>query len=457
MQYHSNNASLNFHEAHQDFLAGRDTPSAYLERCLETIKQREPEVKAWVYINEEQARIAAEQATKRYAENRPLSAIDGMPVGIKDIIETKDMPTQYGSVAYEGHTTNRDSAIVRALRDAGAIILGKTVTTAFALLDPGPTTNPYDSQRTPGGSSSGSAAAVAADMVPVTIGTQVIASVLRPSSYCGVWALKPTVGAFNRAEGLEFSQSHHGIHANSEIDLWNVASEVGLRMGGDPGYPGLYCERGYIPGPKKPTRLAVLQTEGWPRVDEPARQAFMKALDKLSAEGVILVNRDEDPNIEALEEAISSAIQVSLDITAWEHRWMVENLAESRPDAIGTFLKRHIDNARSQTLEKYRANLKRRADARRKLQALTQSYDACITLSATGIAPIRSEIENTRFPTGDLSMSCPASLLGAPSYNVPALQLDGMPLGVQVLGQQDWDERTLGYARWVHGCLTKDA
>lgn len=457
MQYNSKNAPLNFHDAHQDFLQGQDTPSAYLERCLKVIEQREPEVKAWVYINKEQARAAAEEATIRYKENRPLSAIDGMPVGIKDIIETKDMPTQYGSAAYEGYTTNRDSAIVRALREAGAIILGKTVTTAFALLDPGPTTNPHDEKRTPGGSSSGSAAAVAAGMVPVTIGTQVIASVLRPSSYCGVWALKPTVGAFNRAEGLEFSQSHHGIHASSEIDLWNVASEVGLRMGGDPGYPGLYCERGYMPQPNKPTRLAVLQTEGWPRVEEPARQAFLDTVEKLSNEGVAMVGRDDDPAIEELEEAISSAIQLSLDITAWEHRWMMENLAENHPDAIGKFLTLHIDNARSQTLEKYRANLKRRADARRKLQVLQQSYDGLITLSATGIAPIRSEIENTRFPTGDLSMSCPASLLGAPSYNIPALELQGMPLGIQLIGQHDWDERILGYARWINECLTKQA
>jgi len=148
---------------------------------------------------------------------------------------------------------------------------------------------------------------------------------------------------------------------------------------------------------------------------------------------------------------------VTLDITAWEHRWMVENLVENHPDTIGKYLMRHIDNARAQTLEKYRANLKLRAEARRRLQALTQSVDGFITLSATSVAPIRAEIENTRFPTGDLSMSCPASLLGAPSYNVPALVAHGLPLGIQVMGQQHWDERTLGYARWVYQSLTKEA
>src|SRR5699024_3270581 len=159
---------------------------------------------------------------------------------------------------------------------------------------------------------------------------------------CGVWALKPTIGAFNRAEGLEFSQSHHGIHANSEIDLWHAATEIALRMGGDPGHPGLYCERGYMPAPRKPTRLAVLETEGWSRVEAYARKGFEAVLEKLQQQGVELVTRADSLEIEELEQAIASASEISLNITAWEHRWMMENLMENHPDKVGKYLMLHI-------------------------------------------------------------------------------------------------------------------
>lgn len=136
---------------------------------------------------------------------------------------------------------------------------------------------------------------------------------------------------------------------------------------------------------------------------------------------------------------------------------MMENLMENHPDKVGKYLMRHIENSRQQTLDKYRANLGLRENARQKLKALEYRFDGLITLSATGVAPIRAEIENTQYPTGDLSMSCPASLLGAPSYNIPSLAPKGLPLGVQLLGQHHWDERLLGYARWVRQLLAETA
>ncbi len=142
--------SLTFHDRTQAFLDGGDSPRDYLERCLDTIARREPVVQGWVVLNEAGAREAADASARRYREGRPLSAIDGMPVGIKDLIETRDMPTQMGSPAYTGNFPKRDSAVVRALREAGAIVLGKTVTTALGFLDPGPTTNAFDPERTPG-------------------------------------------------------------------------------------------------------------------------------------------------------------------------------------------------------------------------------------------------------------------------------------------------------------------
>ena len=223
---------LTFHDAVSGFQSGQDTPRAYLERCLAAIAERDGVVRAFVVLNEAGARAAADAATARYKAGRALSAIDGMPIGIKDLIETIDMPTQMGCGAFTGNFPKRDSIMVRALRDAGAVIIGKTVTAELGMAHPGPTTNPFDPQRTPGGSSSGSAAAVAANMIPAAIGTQVGGSIIRPASYCGNIALKPTQGAINRGERQSLSQSTAGVHANSFADMWAVAIEIAKRAGG---------------------------------------------------------------------------------------------------------------------------------------------------------------------------------------------------------------------------------
>ncbi len=164
-----------------------------------------------------------------------------MPVGVKDIIETIDMPTENGSPLFAGFRGNRDGASVAALREAGAVIVGKTVTTEFAWMHPRATRNPWDLTRTPGGSSSGSAAAVAVGAISVGLATQVFGSILRPSSFCGCFGFKPTVGAINRGGSHDaLSQSTHGPIAASLPEAWAVAYEISRRAGGDPGYPGLY-------------------------------------------------------------------------------------------------------------------------------------------------------------------------------------------------------------------------
>ena len=223
---------LTFHDAARRFAEGGDTPRAYLERCLETIAAREPVVRAFAALNEAGAREAADASAARWRSGRPLSAVDGMPIGVKDLLETSDMPTQMGCEAYRGNFPKRDNAAVWALRQAGAVILGKTVTAELGGSQPGPTTNPFDPSRTPGGSSSGSAAAVAAGMVPAAIGTQVGGSIIRPASYCANVALKPSQGAINRGERQATSQSTHGVHANAVEDMWRVAIEIAARAGG---------------------------------------------------------------------------------------------------------------------------------------------------------------------------------------------------------------------------------
>src|ERR1700736_1499252 len=177
---------------------GSDTPREFLERCLADLSTLEPKIGAFVHLNINGARVAADQAGARWREGRPLSKIDGMPIGIKDIIETADMPTEQGSPLFVGWRSERDAASVAALREAGAVIVGKTVTTEFAATEPRGTRNPHDLRRTPGGSSSGSAAGVAAGMVSAALGTQVIGSTIRPGRYCGCVGLKGSGGALQR-------------------------------------------------------------------------------------------------------------------------------------------------------------------------------------------------------------------------------------------------------------------
>src|SRR5271166_4353555 len=229
-----------FFPAVADFVSGTDTPRELLERCLARIAEFEPAVGAFVCQDIAAARAAADRSTERWRAGRPLSPIDGMPLGIKDIIETADMPTEQGSPLFVGWRTGRDAASVAALREAGAVILGKVVTTEFASTEPRGTRNPWDSARTPGGSSSGSAAAVACGMVPAALGTQVIGSILRPASFCGCVGFKPSVGGINRGGSYDyFSQSCTGVLAASLEDAWLAAINIVERVGGDPGSPGL--------------------------------------------------------------------------------------------------------------------------------------------------------------------------------------------------------------------------
>src|SRR6516225_9013089 len=295
--------ALSFHDAAQRFRDSTDTPRAYLERCLEMIREREPVVKAFVALNEAGTRAAADASSARWKAGQPLSPIDGMPIAIKDLLETQDMPTEMGCDAYRGNFQKRDNAAVWALRQAGAIILGKTTTTELGGTHPGPTTNPFNAAHTPGGSSYGSAAAVAADMVPACIGTQVGGSIVRPASYCGNVALKPTQGAINRGERQATSQSTHGVHANCVEDMWQVAIEIAKRAGGDPGCMALF-------GPPKPPLaqrplvLGVMETEGWTLLSEADIAAFDAILDQLRAAGVIVLRRSDQPMLESFEGAI---------------------------------------------------------------------------------------------------------------------------------------------------------
>lgn len=448
--------ALTFHDVTPHFRAGTDTPRAYLERAIETIAAREPTVKAFVHLNEAGARAAADASSARWKAGAPLSAIDGMPIAIKDLLETKDMPTEMGCEAFRGNFPKRDNAAVWALRQAGAVVFGKTVTAELGGSHPGPTTNPFDPARTPGGSSSGSAAAVGARMVPAALGTQVGGSVIRPSAYCGNFALKPTQGGINRGERQTTSMSTTGIHAGSIEDMWQVTIEITRRAGGDPGRLGVIGPLS-TPSATRPDRLIVLETEGWAALDAASRAAFETLLGNLSRAGVTLLRRRDHAWIEALEQSISRGREICGAITGWENRWYQRNLVDLQPDGVSARGKATLAKAEAMSVDDYRAALMDRASAQLRHAALAPLADAAITLSCPGPAPLwGGDLPGKPLaprPTGDFVFNAPSSMLFAPAVTLPLMSVGGMPVGVQLVGQQHEDARVTALARWVHGAV----
>ncbi len=448
--------ALTFHDAAAKFRSHQDTPRAYLERCLETIAAREPVVKAFVTLNHANARAAADASSARWKASAPLSPIDGMPIAIKDLLETKDMPTAMGCEAYRGNATHRDNAAVWALREAGAVILGKTVTAELGGTQPGPTTHPFDPACTPGGSSSGSAAAIAARMVPAALGTQVGGSIIRPAAYCGNVALKPTQGGINRGERQTTSMSTTGVHAACLEDMWQVAIEIARRAGGDPGKPGLFGPA-TPPEPAKPQRLIVIESAGWMKLDTATRTAFEALLDNLARTGVTLLRRKDHAWIEALEQSIIKASDIANAMTAWENRWYQAALVERYPQGVSERLKATVKRASAMTPDEYRALLLQRAAAQLCHQTAAPLADAIIMLACSGPAPqwagdVPGQPLAAR-PTGDSVFNTPSSMLHAPCVTLPLLGVDGMPVGVQLMGQQHDDARVTAMARWLSGAI----
>jgi Asp-tRNA(Asn)/Glu-tRNA(Gln) amidotransferase A subunit family amidase len=433
------------------FTGGRDTPRAYLERCLDALAAWEPKIGAFVHTNIDGARAAADASSRRWRDNKPLSAIDGMPIGIKDIIETADMPTEMGSPLFDAWRSGRDAAAVVALREAGAVILGKTVTTEFAATEPRGTRNPWDPARTPGGSSSGSAAAVAAGLVSAALGTQVMGSIVRPASYCGCVGFKPGVGGINRGGSHdELSQSCMGVLAATLEDAWQVASEIAARAGGDPGYPGLVGPLGKPPA-ARPRRLVFLETAGWQEASTEAKQALQESMARLARDGVDIVARRSDRLVAAVEDAIANARPLSARINAWESRWPLNTYRNRDAGKLSRAMLTRLAQAEAMKLDEYRADLDERIRVRALYDSLAARCDACVTLAAPAAAPIGLG------STGDPVFAVPFSLLGVPAISLPLLHEQGLPLGLQVTGFNGKDAATAAIAGWIEKHLQAQA
>jgi Asp-tRNA(Asn)/Glu-tRNA(Gln) amidotransferase A subunit family amidase len=327
------------------------------------------------------------------------------------------------------------------------VIVGKTVTTEFASTEPRGTKNPWDLSRTPGGSSSGSAAAVAMGAVSCGIGTQVLGSILRPSSFCGCVGFKPTVGAINRGGSYDgLSQSTHGPIAATLPEAWRVAWEIAQRAGGDPGFPGLYGH-GEAPPPMKPEKVAFIETDGWDIATDGARQAMEEVIAKLRAAGIAVATRVEDDQVAAVETAIHGAKELSISINTWEWRWPINTYRARDASKLSKATLERGFNAEHMNLDNYRRDIAVRDQLRIAYQKLVIEFDACITLAAPGAAPVGHDW------TGDPVFNAPASLLGIPALSLPVLRDDGLPLGLQLMGFAHRDAALFGTAAWVMGMM----
>ena len=437
---------LSFHDSRMQFVDGTDNPRDYLERCISVMAACESEVKAFSYVNLDGAREAADKASKRYEDGVSLSPVDGMPVAIKDVFETRDMPTTYNSDLFRDNQTRWDGACPYFLRRGGASILGKTVTTEFAFGTPGPTRNAWDIECTPGGSSSGSGAAVGASMVPLAIGTQVRGSVLRPAAYNGAYALKPSKGAFSLLGGFPsaLSMACIGIISGTLTDMWTTAYWLS-RQGAEPGYPSISGSQ-ELPPAKRPDRLIRLDTGGWDETDEPTREVFDRTCVDLAARGVEIVTRKGNPDVKGLEMMLLELRGVIDVMLTYEGRWPLMMYSDYGHQNLGERVGGRARKGAEGDPDEYARCLEWTAKARRQWNSLKGRADGFITLNQTGAAPKGMAVGNPVY--GE-----PSSLLGVPALNLPLLSVLGMPLGVQLLGFYREDEALTTLGHWLEQAL----
>jgi Asp-tRNA(Asn)/Glu-tRNA(Gln) amidotransferase A subunit family amidase len=406
--------------------AGELTSVAIVSACLDLIAADDARIRAWEHIDREKALSAAREADKRIAAGKPLGPLEGVPVGIKDIIDTADMPTENGCPFYKGRQPDADADCVAALRKAGAIILGKTVTTELALLNPSRTLNPHDTGRSPGGSSAGSAAAVSAFMVPAALGTQTAGSVIRPASYCGIVGFKPTVGLIPL--GGVLPQSHTldtlGVLARS---LEDAALLTDCMTGS-----GLSAQLA-LPLAQRP-RFAFIKTPAWQPEGEQPMQAAMTAFAARMGECV------EDVVIPALEDAVADQRLVHLAENASYYGPLLSEAADHLSPLMTERLKAGFGIAAVPYIDAMR----RREPTYRAITAVLDRYDAILTPAAPGAAP-----KLDRGITGNPIFSGMWTWAGVPCVTLPLLQAEGVPLGVQLVCKRGEDARLLQTARWL--------
>lgn len=425
---------------------GRLTAEELVVSCLERSDAREPEIQAWAHLDREHALDQARRADQACCAGEPLGALHGLPVGVKDIFDTEDYPTEDGTVLHAGRTPDEDAAAVTRLRTAGAVVMGKTVTTELAVYGPGKTRNPHDSTCTPGGSSSGSAAAVAAGMVPLAVGTQTNGSVIRPAAYCGVVGFKPSHGLISRHRILVQSRwlDQVGVFARSVEDAALGAEALIGYDERDPdtrrsAAPHLLATAGSEP--PVPPRLGFVRTPVWEQAEQGTHEAFAELVAALG---------------DGIEEVVLPPYFEQAH--AWHRAIMEADIARSYEreyrdgrEQLSTQLREIIERGNRVRAVDYNAALAEVGMLKSLLVPIFDTYDALLTPATTGEAP--PGLESTGSP-----VFCTIwTLCGVPALSLPLMQGErGLPLGVQMVGARRDDARLLRTARWLVARLAQE-
>jgi Asp-tRNA(Asn)/Glu-tRNA(Gln) amidotransferase A subunit family amidase len=417
-----------------------------VDACLARVREAEPQVQAWQFLDAEHARAQARARDADRREGRPCGPLHGVPVGIKDIIDTADMPTEDGTVLHAGRMPARDATAVAWLRAAGAVIMGKTVTTECAYFSPGKTRNPHNPEHTPGGSSSGSAAAVAAGMVPLALGSQTNGSTIRPAAFCGVYGFKPTHGLIPRPGVLRLSRTldHVGVFARTLEDIALLAEElVGYDERDPDTRPRARIPFGAVAAeePPMPPRLAFVKTPVWDRAEEQTREAF----GELTA---ALGDAVEEIELPASARAAWDWHRTIMDAemaASFDREW------EQGRDRLSAQLRELLARGREVRALDYQQALARIPLLNEGFAEIFLRCDALVTPAAPGTAPRGLD------STGDPAFCTLWTLTGMPAISLPLMRgTNGLPLGVQLVGPREGDARLLRTARWLTAQVAAD-
>lgn len=431
--------TLSLSQAAAGIRDGRLSAAELVEDCLKRIDEADRDVNAWAFLDRDHAMAQARAADDHRAQGKPIGPLHGVPIGIKDIFDTADMPTEFGSKLWAGRTPRRDAAAVARLRAAGAVILGKTVTTEYAYFSPGKTRNPHNNAHTPGGSSSGSAAAVAALMVPGAIGSQTNGSVIRPAAFCGVVGFKPTHGLIPRSGALLLSRAldHVGVFAREVADAALLAEITAGFDSEDPDTQAL-ARPPFVDvaasEPPLPPRLAFVGSPVWHEAEPVTTEAFAELVEAL---GEHVAEVDIGPRFERAREMHRTVMEAE----------MAHNLHrdyEQGGQTLSPVLRELIERGRKIPAVDYMRALAGRAPLNQALDGVFDEYDAILTPAAPGPAPRGLD------STGNPAFCTLWTYLGTPAVTLPLLvSEDGLPMGVQLVGRRGNDARLLRTANWL--------